>query len=127
MEVLKIVSFSILSVILIITLKEENKNIGVLLSIVAGAFILIFAIDELSNVIGMLNTLIDGSGINSSFLTIIIKIIGVSYIIEFAKNVCSDAGENSIATKLEMAGKVVILSLSIPLISSFMNILVELV
>ena len=57
----------------------------------------------------------------------IIKVIGIAYIVEFGKNVCIDAGQSSIATKLEMAGKVVIVVLTIPLISSLVNVLVGLV
>ena len=49
------------------------------------------------------------------------------YIVEFGKNVCIDAGQSSIATKLEMAGKVVIVVLTIPLVSSLVNVLVGLV
>lgn len=127
MEIFKIIGFSIFSVILIITLKEYNKNIAIVLSIIAGALILIYSINELSNVISMLNILIENSGINSTFLLIILKVIGISYMIEFAKNVCEDAGESSIATKLEMAGKAIILSLSVPLIASLMNLLVDIV
>ena len=61
------------------------------------------------------------------FTIITNTLIGIAYIVEFGKNICIDAGQSSIATKLEMAGKVIIVVLTIPLISSLVNVLTGLV
>lgn len=100
---------------------------ALVLSIITGIGIMLYAISKMSSVINVLNDLVSKSGVNTDFLLIIIKVIGIAYIVEFGKNVCIDAGQSSIATKLEMAGKVVIVVLTIPLISSLVNVLVGLV
>ncbi len=127
MEVIKIVGISIFSVIMIIILKNYRPEMALVLSIITGIGIMLYAISKMSSVINVLNDLISKSGVNTDFLLIIIKVIGIAYIVEFGKNVCIDAGQSSIATKLEMAGKVVIVVLTIPLISSLVNVLVGLV
>lgn len=127
MEIFKVVGFAIISVVLIVLLKEEKKEIALLLTIVSGVCILLFALSKITPIIDMLNTLIDGSGINKDFLVIILKITGIAYLVEFGKNVCIDAQQTAIATKLEIAGKVIIVSLSLPLIATLVNVLTGLV
>lgn len=127
MEVIKIVGVSIFAVIMIIILKNYRPEMALVLSIITGIGIMLYAISKMSSVINVLNDLVSKSGVNTDFLLIIIKVIGIAYIVEFSKNVCIDAGQSSIATKLEMAGKVVIVVLTIPLISSLVNVLVGLV
>ena len=123
MEVIKIVGVSIFAVIMIIILKNYRPEMALVLSIITGIGIMLYAISKMSSVINVLNDLVSKSGVNTDFLLIIIKVIGIAYIVEFGKNVCIDAGQSSIATKLEMAGKVVIVVLTIPLISSLVNVL----
>ena len=127
MEVIKIVGVSIFAVIMIIILKNYRPEMALVLSIITGIGIMLYAISKMSSVINVLNDLVSKSGVNTDFLLIIIKVIGIAYIVEFGRNVCIDAGQSSIATKLEMAGKVVIVVLTIPLISSLVNVLVGLV
>lgn len=127
MEVVKIVGISIFSVSMIIVLKNQRPEMALMLSIATGIMIMIFSIYKMSSVVNVLNDLVQKSGINKEFLIIIIKVIGIAYIVEFGKNICIDAGQSSIATKLEMAGKVIIVVLTIPLVSALVNLLTGLV
>lgn len=127
MEVFKVVGFAIVSTILIVMLNSEKKEIGLVLAIFSGVGILIFALSKITPIVEMLNTLIASSGINKEFLLIILKITGIAYLVEFGKNICMDAGQSAIATKLELAGKVIIVALSLPLITTLVNVLTGLV
>ena len=126
-DIFKIVAFAIISVILIILIKEQRPEIALLLTIVSSITLLIFALNKISGIFELLENLVNKSGINKDFLKIIFKITIIAYIIEFGKNICVDAGQNSIETKLEMAGKVIIVVLSLPIINSLVNILTGLV
>ena len=127
MEIFKIVGFAIFAVIMVVVLKQQKPEMALLLSLAAGVCLLLFTVTKISGVVDMLNNLISKSGINKEFLTIILKVIGIAYIVEFGKNICQDAGQSAIATKLEMAGKVIIVTLSLPLIGALVNILTGLV
>ena len=126
-EVFKIVAFSIVSVCLILAIKDQRKDMALLLGIFASVSLLIFVVGKMETVFTLLNTLATKSGINKDFLMVVIKITIIAYVVEFGKNICQDASQNAIANKLEMAGKVIIVVLSLPIISSLVNILVGLI
>ncbi len=127
MEVFKIVGFAIISTVLIIIIREQKPEIAILITAFCAIVIMAYAISKMSGVIDMLETLTEKSGISKEFLIIILKVTGIAYIVEFGKNVCMDAGQNAIATKLEMAGKVIIVVLSLPLINALIMVLSRLV
>lgn len=123
MDIFKLVGFAIVAVALVLVINEQRKDIALMITISASVGLLIFSVYKLSPVFDMLNELVSKSGISSEFLTIVLKVTAISYIVEFGKNVCMDAGQSAIANKLEMAGKVIVLTLSVPLISSLMSVL----
>lgn len=123
MDIFKIVAFALIATILIVLIKEQRKEIALILTIIASIGIILFAINEISEIINLLDNLAKKSGINKDYLLIIIKVTGIAYIVEFGKNICQDAGQSAISTKLEMAGKVIIVSLSIPILSALLTIL----
>lgn len=127
MEVVKIVGFALVATSLIVILKEQKKEFALVLSIGAGIFILMFVMDKITPIIDMLYELTEKSNINSDFLIIILKVTGIAYLIEFGKNICIDSGQSAIATKLEIAGKILITSISLPIFASLISLIIELV
>ena len=91
------------------------------MSIVAGIMILFFSISKLEIIIDLLKNLSNKIDINLSFFSILLKITGIAYLSEFACNICKDAGETAIASKVELAGRVLIIALSIPIISTLVE------
>ena len=102
MEILKVAFFTIISLFLIIILKDQRRDIAILLSIISGIIILIFTISKITPVINLLNTLAEKSGINEEFFKIILKVTLIAYIIEITKSICEDAEENALAKKIEL-------------------------
>ena len=127
MEIFKVIGFSIFAVIMIIILKQQKPEMALILTIATCVLIMIYSISRMTIIVEMLNTLVQKSGMNKEFLSIILKVTGIAYMVEFGKNICMDAGQSAIATKLEIAGKVIILTLSLPLISALVNVLTGLV
>jgi len=127
MDAFKIVGFTIVALVLVITLKQEKKEMALVVSIIAGIIILLSVMGPLGNIVEMLEGLVDNSGINSKYLEIILKITAIAYIIEFSKNICIDAGESALATKVEVAGKVIIVSLSMPVLLSVIEVVTKFV
>ena len=71
--------------------------------------------------------LVSKFNLNTEFFNIIIKIIAISYICEFASSICIDAGESSNALKVEFAGKIIIISLTLPIIVTVADLLLSLI
>ncbi len=127
MTIFKVVGFGIIAISLIIILKQEKPEIALICLVASSVLMLIFIFDDLKNIINLIDKLITASNIDSDFLKIILKVIGISYLVEFGKDICKDAGESAIANKMELAGKVIIISLSIPVITSLLDIVSDLV
>ena len=77
--------------------------------------------DKLSEVIKLLNNLASKSAINSKFIALLIKITGIAILTEFAVSICKDSGETAIANKMDIGGKIMIIAVSVPIISSLLE------
>ena len=121
MEIIKIIGVGFTALIIIIILKQYKPEFAVYVSLIAGAIILFFVFSKLEGIINLLQDLASISGVSSQFLSILIKITGIAVLTEFAVSICNDSGESAIANKVDLGGKVVIVSLSIPIISSLLE------
>ena len=124
-EIIKIIGIGLVALVIIIILKQYRPEYAVYASIIAGILILFLAMEKLSGVINLLQSISDKTFINKQFLGILLKITGIAIITEFAVSVCSDAGEKTIASKIEMGSKVIIISMSIPIISSLLELMLN--
>ena len=125
MEIIKIIGIGLIALIIIILLKQYKPEFAVYVSLIAGALILILAIDKLAGIISLLQSLANKASINTEFLTLLIKITGIAFLSEFAVSICKDAGEAAIASKMEIGAKLIIISMSIPIISSLLEIILK--
>lgn len=125
MEIVKIAGIGIVALIIIMILKQYRPEFVIYVSLIAGAMILFLIMDKLSGIITLLTNLSNKMSINQEFLELLIKITGIAFLTEFAVSICKDAGESAIASKVEMGGKVVIISMSIPIISSLLETILK--
>ena len=125
MEIIKIIGIGLIALIIIILLTQYKPEFAVYVSLIAGALILMLAIDKLSGIISLLQSLANKASINTEFLTLLIKITGIAFLSEFAVSICKDAGEAAIASKMEIGAKLIIISMSIPIISSLLEIILK--
>ena len=124
-DISKIIGIGLVGLIIIVILKQYKPELAIYVSMAAGVIILVYAIEELTGVINLLQSIPNKTYINNSFLKILLKITGITFITEFAVSICSDAGEKAIASKIEIGSKVVIITMSIPIITSLLELVVE--
>lgn len=125
MEILKIIGIGLIALIIIVMLKQYKPEFVIYVSIIAGALILFIVVDKLTGIINLLQSLASKASINTEFLTLLIKITGIAFLSEFAVSICKDAGEVAIANKMEIGAKIIIISMSIPIISSLLEIILK--
>lgn len=123
MEILQIVGLGIVSAIIIIVLRAQKPEIAVQISIITGIVIFMLVASKLSAVLDMLQSFSDKAHMDTVYFTTVLKIIGIAYIAEFGAEVCKDAGEASIASKIELAAKVIIVVLAVPIITSLLELI----
>ena len=126
MEIIQIVGLGLIVTILTLIIKEQKPMFAFLLAAFTGIMIFLFLIGKISSVIGVLEDLAVKSNVNIVFLKTILKIIGVAYIAEFGAQIVRDAGQESIASKIELSGKVLIMVMAIPIITVIIETVVKL-
>lgn len=125
-EVIKIIGIALIALIITIIIKQYRPEFAIYISLVAGVIILALVIGNLTNVINLLKDISTRSGINNKFLGILLKMTGIAILTEFTISICKDAGENAIASKVEIGSKVIIISLSVPIISNLLEVILKL-
>lgn len=125
MILVKIIIIALLGTVCAILVKPFKPEISIFLIIVSGLLILFQVLDYFVEIIETFTKLSEQTGIDNELFKIILKIIGVGYLIEFASNICIDSGMNSIASKVQFAGKVIILFLSLPIINMLIEIITQ--
>jgi stage III sporulation protein AD len=126
MEIIQIVGLGLIVTILSLIIKEQKPIFAFLLATFTGIVIFLFLIGRISSVIRILEELAAKSNINMVFLKTILKIIGVAYIAEFGAQIVRDAGQESVASKIELSGKILIMVMAIPIISVIIETVVKL-
>lgn len=125
MDIIKIIGIGLISLIIIIILKQYRPEFTIYVSIIAGVLIIMLSMDKLTGIINILTTLSNKTGLNSEYLGILLKITGIAMLTEFAVSICNDAGESAIATKVDLGGKIIIISISIPIIVALLELIVK--
>lgn len=127
MEIFQIVAIGLVATILSIIVKNQKPEIGIYISLVAGIIIFLFIATKLQSVIEILSQLANKVNIDSVYLSTILKIVGIAYIAEFGAQVCKDAGEGVMASKIEFAGKILIMVMAVPILVSLMDLIINMV
>ncbi len=125
MVILQISIIAVTATILAVTLKNQQPQISILISLVAGITIFLILSSYLQSIMQVLNEITGKINLDLSFTGIILKIIAIAYVCEFSAQLCKDAGETAIATKVELAGKIMILFTSAPIMLSLLELLTD--
>ncbi|GMA60614.1 stage III sporulation protein AD [Alicyclobacillus fastidiosus] len=126
MHIFQLVGIGMTATVLVSVLREHAPQFAMLVSILAGIVLLTLVVQNMDGVVQSLTGLADAAKLDHGFLTTVLRIIGIAYIVEFAAQVARDAGEGSLAGKIELAGKVGIIILAMPIITDVVESLVHL-
>ena len=125
MEIVKIIGIALIALIIIILLKQYKPEFAIYVSILTGFLILLLVMDKLEGIITILQQFTTNTSLNSEFLALLIKITGIAFLAEFAVSVCKDSGESAIASKIEIGSKIIIIAISIPILSSLLEVILK--
>lgn len=118
MEIIKIIGIGFLTLIITIILKENKKEYAIYSVLIGGAIIILYSIGTIKTIVDFAKSLSVNLKYNNMFITLILKITGIAILTEYAVSICKDSGENAIANKIDFGSKIIVISLSIPIISS---------
>lgn len=124
-DIVKIVGIGLVGGILAMTVRQYRREFGVLTGLATVVVIFIYAADMLGGIISGMERLINETGVEVKYFTSVVKVVGIAYITQFGAEILRDSGENAVALKLELAGKIFIMSLTLPIISDFLHACIE--
>ena len=123
MELVRIIGVGLVTAIAALLLKGTKPELAFAVTIAGAVIVLIFSLDLLAATFGIFAEIGEKTGIDSALIRIIIKIVAIGYLVEFAAGVVEDFGSKSIADKLIFAGKVVIFTVSVPVIRTMVSLI----
>lgn len=116
MDVVKIAMLGIGGVLLALLLKQQKSEYALYISLTAAVLILVFSVNRLQIVMETIQKIESYTHIDGSFVKIMIKMIGITYVAEFASGICRDAGFGAVGNQIEMFGKFSIMAVSVPVL-----------
>lgn len=122
MEIIKITGICIICAILSSLISQTNKEISVTLSIAAVAICALVIIGSVSDVISGLNSIFKVIGIDTAYLSVSFKALGICYVCELSSSSCRDCGESALASIIDISGKVAISLLCLPLLEKLTDV-----
>ena len=125
-ELLKILAVALVTVFASILVKQTRPEIAMIISIAGSILIIVMIVDSLNSVLSSFYGIFQTTGVDTTLLTPLFKIIAIGYITEFGANICLDAGASSVADKVLFAGKLVILLVALPIVTTVIDMVVSL-
>lgn len=125
MSIVKICILAVAGVLLAAHIKTQKSEYAVFLSLGICVLVLIFSVDRLSYIVEMISGLMEMITIDRTYLALLLKLIGIAYITEFAAALCKEAGFGAIAGQVELAGKLTMVFMSIPVAFSVLEVIRE--
>ncbi len=127
MEVMQLVGIAIISTTLCLVIKKDRPEIAMFIAVLTGITILLSVIFKLNFIVESIQDLAVRANIPSMYITLIIKLIGIAYLMEFAIQICKDCGEGNIASKLEFGGKIIVMTMSFPILLSIVEMIINII
>ena len=121
MAVFKIVGIALMAVAASLVLRAYRPELGLQIAVAAGVLTLMLTLDELIALSSFLSETLVRFQIDPGYLKVMLKVIGTAYLAQFAADLCRDAGESAVAGKVELAGRVLILALCLPVLMSILE------
>lgn len=127
MDLIKIIILGVIISILTIFFKQIKPEFSLMFLIVGSLILIFYIINAITPIFGYFTEIVNKTGINNDMFKTLLKIIGVGYLVEFSASICIDSGNSSIADKIVLAGKLLIFLLSMPIITSLFDMILELI
>ena len=127
MEFAKIIVLGIILSVLTVLLKNIKPEYSLICVIVGSIILVMYILSGVQSIFEYFKTIVDRTGVDNVMFSTLLKIIGVGYLIEFSASICNDSGNSSIADKIVLAGKILIFSMSLPIITNLFNMGLEVI
>ncbi|MCI1982452.1 MAG: stage III sporulation protein AD [Oscillospiraceae bacterium] len=127
MNIVGIAGIALCAAVIAAMLRRYHQEYAVLLSIAAGILILTEVLANIAPAVRQISQLLSSAGLTAGYAAILFKTLGICFLAQFAADSCRDAGENALASKVELAGKIAVVILALPLFEKIASTAIGLV
>jgi len=118
---LQIALLGVVTVLVALLFRNQKPEYEMLVCVCGGLLIMGFAVGKLGGILRNIRQIQSYVGMEESYYQILIKIIGITYLSEFASDICKDTGHAAVGTFVELAGKLSIMAVSMPIILALLD------
>jgi stage III sporulation protein AD len=126
MDIFQIAAIALCGVIATSLIRQYKPEISIYIVIATVLIIFGFVLIKLTAVFDFLGSVYENVSYGKAFFPILLKILAVAYVADFVAQICKDAGEEAIGSKVELGGKVIIFYIAIPVMMSVIETLTKL-
>lgn len=127
MEWIGMIGIGLVGMVIAVLLRQYKPEYAVFVSLAVGVLIIGMLCSQLLPVFNEMKEMLSQANLSFEYIGILIKSLGVCYLTQLASDACRDAGETAISSKLELAGKITVLSLGLPLFGKLLDIVKQLI
>ena len=124
-EIIRFIAIGIIGAVLAVTLQQQKKEIALILSVAVGILLLWQVGDYLAKILAGLQQMSVDAGVSGDHLKLLLKLLVISYLTEFGCEICKDAGQQALAGKIQLGGKLMMAVLSLPVFQSLLTFITE--
>lgn len=126
MEIMQVVALGLIVAVFAVLLRQERPEMALILVLGFGVIVFLFVLGKLGAIINVFQDVTRRAQVDELYLATLLKILGIAYIAEFGAQVCRDSGEGTVANKIELAGKVLIMILALPIFAAILEAIMRL-
>lgn len=121
MSMLKVGAIGVIGALFAVFFQRDKKEYGIYIGVAVSLLIFSSIIGKLEELTKTISTIAGYINIKESYFGILIKMLGVTYIAEFSADICKDSGYATMASQIELFGKVTILVLALPVLNALLQ------
>ena len=125
-QIFQLVGIAFVTAVAAIILKSTKPELSFAVTVAGSIILLLYVFELFRGSVSVFNDIASATGINASLIKILLKMIGIGYLVEFSAGILTDFGQNSLADKLVFCGKILVLVLAIPILESVLALIVDL-
>ncbi|MBQ3242107.1 MAG: stage III sporulation protein AD [Oscillospiraceae bacterium] len=127
MQWIQFIGIGLIGMILAVLFRQHKPEYAPLISLAAGLAVVFLLLGELEPIFYQMEEIFQQAGIGTEYIAVLLKSLGICYITQLAADTCRDAGESAIASKMELAGKITVLTLAVPYFTGMLQTVGELI
>lgn len=127
MQWIQFIGIGLIGMILAVLFRQHKPEYAPLISLAAGLAVVFLLLGQLEPIFSQMEEILQQAGIGTEYIAVLLKSLGICYITQLAADTCRDAGESAIASKMELAGKITVMTLAVPYFTGMLQTVGELI